>query len=271
MRGWTADAGELVSWFSGGQAWGTGGSATEEGFPALQQFLRLAVDGGYPSEFRPDAVVHAIFMSDTHDNSEVTATQMLGQLRARFGADVVAHAIVCPESGFCGDEQEDAVGKYHTLVRATGGVLANIRVFSPRQLTTQLLAQQQRTIDAIVGSVIGRLGVSLQYRPLAVSLRVAASATAGTCANRDIPRSVVNGWDLDGLSGKLVFYGACRPLVGSNVVVSYQSWLRSGTAVHDWTEPVRVVVTHADAGVDGGRLDSGVVDGGTIDGGRDAG
>ena len=191
--------------------------------------------------------------------------------RRRF----VAHAIVCPEGGSCGDDPEDPVGKYHTLVRKTGGVLGSINTFKPTTPTAAQTAQQTATMAAIFRSVVNGAGFELHKRPITPSVRVATSATVGVCNNADIPRDVENGWDLDPISGKVSFNGACVPQAGSIAVVSYQSWVRNGTLLHNQSQSV--VSTPApqppDAGVmDGGAMDAGAMDAGAMDAGAmDAG
>jgi hypothetical protein len=212
--------------------------------------------------------VHIIFMSDTRDQSAISAAGMKAALDAKFGKQhVVVSGIVCPEGEKCGIDEgpEDAVGKYHTLIRATGGVLGSIKVFNPTTVTPQLRQQQADTMNRIVGQVVNGAGYPLQYRPITASLRVAASATTDArCENRDIPRSRDNGWDLDPNTGRIAFYGQCVPQLGGTMVVSYKSWDRFGTQVHQTTTPVYAVPAPEplDAGTDAGIGDAGVADGG---------
>ncbi len=179
-----------------------------------------------PGSFRTDSEIHVIFMSDTKDQSSYSAQDMFTYLQASFPRQhFVVHGIVCPEGQSCGDDPEDAVGKYHTLIRMTGGVLGSIRVFNPTMVTPALAAEQATTMAAIVRSVLNGAGFALTQNPITASVRVATSGTVGKCNNTDIPRDTENGWDLDPTGNKVSFSGACVPLPGSIAVVSYQSWV----------------------------------------------
>jgi hypothetical protein len=281
FRDWTSNLTTMLGWFSGSGAFGTNGSGTEEGFAGLKTFVQGTTDAGTfpdggaaPGLFREDSEVHVIFISDTKDQSNITADEMYDLLKAQFPRRrLVAHAIVCPEGQSCGDDPEDAVGKYHTLVRRTGGVLGDIEVFNPTEVTPAIAAEQAATMAAIVRSVINGAGVSLRHRAITASVRVATSATVGVCNNADIPRDVQNGWDLDPATGKLSFNGDCLPEPGSIAVVSYQSWARNGTMVHNQGGGiVSTLAPPPDAGDDAGTMDdAGVPDAGAGDAGCEDG
>jgi hypothetical protein len=283
FRDWTSNLAVMLSWFaaSGPESFGTHGSGMEEGFAGLKTFIESATDGGRlpdggtaPGLFREDSEVHVIFMSDTKDQSDITAGEMYDFLKAQFPRRrLVAHAIVCPEGKSCGDDPEDPVGKYHTLVRMTGGVLGDIQVFNPSEVTPAIAAEQAATMAAIVRSVVNGAGVSLRHRAITASVRVATSATVGVCNNSDIPRDVQNGWDLDPATGKLSFNGDCVPEPGSIAVVSYQSWARNGTMVHNQGDGVvSTLAPQPDAGDDAGTMgDAGVPDAGVGDAGCEDG
>jgi hypothetical protein len=272
-RTWTQSLTQMLSWFSPGpSSWGVGGSGRESGFLGLLSFLDA---GTAATAFRSDSEVHIIFLSDTKDQSPYSADDIKAVLDRRFPKQhVVVSGIVCPEGQSCGDDREDLVGKYHTLIRETGGVLGSIKVFNPTPVTPQLQQQQADTMNRIVGTVVNGAGYALQYKPITASVRVAASGTQDArCDNRDIPRSRDDGWDLDPSSGRIAFYGKCVPTLGGTMVVSYQSWARDGTQVHETTTPVYAVgVEPSDGGaVDAGSADAGA-DSGTLDGGNaDAG
>lgn len=268
-RPFTKNLTQMLGWFRGINAFGTGGTGDERGFQGLTSFM-----GG--NMFLRDSEVHIIFLSDTRDHSGLSAADMKLLFASAFPKQrVVVSGIVCPEGTFCGDDRELPVGKYHTLIRETGGVLGSINVFNPPTVTPELLRQQTDTMNRIVGNVVTGAGYQLKYRPITASLRVAASTVKDArCDNRDIPRSVDHGWDLDPITGRLAFYGFCVPALGGTMVVSYKSWARYGTQVHETTTPVYAVpFVVPDGGVaDGGVDDGGGVDGGVADGGSsDAG
>lgn len=272
-RPWTGNLTQMLSWFRGPGAFGTGGTGLENGFDALATFM----DGGsVGTEFRPDSEVHIIFLSDTKDQSELDAFGMKALLDARFPKQrVIVSGIVCPEGKACGDEPEELVGDYHTLIRETGGVLGSIDVFNPVMVTPALQAQQVETMNRIIGNVVTGAGYQLKHKPITASVRVAASAVRDPrCDNRDIPRSTEHGWDLDPTTGRIAFYGNCAPMLGGTMVISYKSWARYGTQLVETTTPkYAVAIPDGGAGgVDAGAVDAGTADAGDVDAGAvDAG
>ncbi|MFZ5440951.1 MAG: hypothetical protein ACOZQL_13165 [Myxococcota bacterium] len=226
MRDWTTSAATMQTWFSGGGAFGTNGNGNEQGFAGAQTFInRNGPQNAAP--FRADAQGHLIFLTDTHEQSGISAAQMQTFLMGYFGGRrFAAHGIVCPEGTTCASEDpEDPVGKYHSLIRATGGVIGNIMVFNPTSPTAQQQAQQQATIDAILSAVIGGTGTQLQRPPISATIKVAIASTRGTCNTADVPRDRTNGWDIDPATRRIVFFGNCIPsAAGVQVAVSYKYW-----------------------------------------------
>ncbi|MBL8956063.1 MAG: hypothetical protein JNK82_35135 [Myxococcaceae bacterium] len=254
-RAWTTDTNRMISWFtgSGPLSWGTGGSGDERGFEAVEAFIAT---GG----FREDSEVHVIFLSDTRDHSLfLRAADMKALFAANFPKQrVVVSGIVCPEGELCGDDPEYDVGQYHSLIRETGGVLGSIQVFSPLIVTPALQRQQAETMNRIVNTVVTGAGVALKHRAILPSIRVATSGVVDPgCDNRDIPRSTEDGWDMDPATGRIAFYGRCVPLPAATMVVSYKSWARFGTQLHEIIDPrFAVAAPTGDGGV--GPPDAGV-------------
>ena len=224
MRDWTTSLPTMQSWFSGAGRFGTNGDGTEAGFAGLESFMdrnHMPIAG----PFRADAQAHYIFLTDTLEQSGITAAAMQSYLAQRVATRAVAHGIICPEGQGCGDSNETTPGKYHTLIRATGGVLGDIQVFNPTNPTAQQTAQQAATIDAILTAVIGGTGTQLQRPPISATIKVAVATTRSTCNAADVPRDRTNGWDIDAATRRLVFFGNCIPsAAGVQVAVSYKYW-----------------------------------------------
>lgn len=221
-RPWTSDLSVMQGWFRGSSSFGTGGDGWECGFSGVQTFMTGV---GNPGPFRPDAKAHFIFLTDTFEQSTTTPAQLLTYLNQKITTQPVAHGILCPEGTYCGDDPEETPGKYHSLVRMTGGVIGNIQIFNPRTPTVQETAQQVATIDAIVTAVIGGTGTQLQRPPISATIKVAVASTRGTCNGSDVPRDRTNGWDIDPATRRLVFFGNCIPSAqGVQVAVSYKYW-----------------------------------------------
>ncbi len=231
FRDWTSDANTMKGWFdnSSSTSFGTNGDGTECGFDGLKSFterLTRSGSGVAPGLVRSDAQFHVIFMSDTMDQCGMMPDQLLGYLAGKYpNQKVVLHGIVCPEGLNCGDSDEEN-GHYHQVIRKSGGVLGSIKIFNPMPpVAPTIAAQQSTTINAIVGTAIGAAGRPLSNPPTASSIRVAATATRGTCELASIPHDRTNGWDIDPTTGKIVFYGNCIPTSSATVMVQYQSWV----------------------------------------------
>lgn len=232
FRDFTSTLSTFLAWFSGSSRFGTGGSATERGFAAAQVFIGRTHGSNNPGMFRPDSAVHLIFLSDTKDQSSIGVAEMTTYLDQRFpgreiGRRWQAHAIVCPEGSTCGDAAEESEGKYHKLVRNSGGVLGSITTFNPANPNATQTAQQDQVIDAILGAAIGATGKQLQRQPINPTIKVAVGGlTRGVCNASDVPRDRTNGWDIDSASRRLVFFGNCIPAAtGQQIAVSYKYWV----------------------------------------------
>ncbi len=226
MRDWTSDVNVMNGWFEGNSSFGIDGSGSERGFSGLKTFLdRTGPTLAGP--VRSDAQVHLIFLTDTAEQSATSAMQMKSYLTQKIPLGVVAHGILCTEGALCASPEsyETKPGKYHTLIRDTGGVIGNIGIFNPKTPTPAETAQQSATIDAILNAAIGSTGAQLQRPPISSTIKVAMASTRGTCNADDVPRDRTHGWDIDPATRRLVFFGDCRPSApGVQVAVSYQYW-----------------------------------------------
>jgi hypothetical protein len=224
IRDWTTSLATMQGWFSGAGSFGINGDGSEQGFAGTESFMDRN-HAPIAGQFRADAQAHFIFLTDTLDQSGITAAAMQQYLNQRISTRAVAHGIICPEGTSCGDSAETNPGKYHSLIRATGGVLGNIQVFNPTNPTPAQTAQQAATIDAILTAVIGGTGTQLQRPPISATIKVAVATTRGTCNTADVPRDRTNGWDIDPATRRLVFFGNCIPsAAGVQVAVSYKYW-----------------------------------------------
>ncbi|MGV3621560.1 MAG: hypothetical protein ACO1OB_12120 [Archangium sp.] len=228
IRDWTTSTTVMNGWFSGAGSFGIDGSGAESGFISAQNFINRAGSPTASSGLRTDAQTHLIFLTDTAEQSGgIDPSQMQTFLTSRGTLRAVAHGITCPAGQTCGQNEspEAAVSEYATLISATGGVQGNIRTFNPTNPTMQQRQQQSDTIDAILNAVIGGTGTQLQRPPISATIKVAVSATQGTCNLADVPRSRTAGWDIDAATRRIVFFGACIPANNqAKVAVSYKYW-----------------------------------------------
>jgi len=214
------------------------GSGTENGLMALARAVNYVTRAGAANPAntmkRTDATLITVFVGDADDQSAGTLAQFstfFGTLNAtiqnandgnttytnRVGP-IVMHGIVCPDGATCGETQ-NTPRKNAGVITATGGVRGAI------DSTTSI----QTTMRAIVNSAIATAGYQLLKSPIGASVKVAMSAVAdpANCNKDDIPRSRVNGFDVNGLARSIAFFGACRPPAGQVVdaAVSYGYWV----------------------------------------------
>ncbi len=235
FRNWASSATTMQEWFgSGSNGFGIAGDGTEKGFQGAANFVNRTTPASVkPDLFRTDAALHFIFLTDTAEQSGsgLGVTELRNLMTARYpGQPFVSHGIVCPEGMSCGVSELENNGKYHTLVRNTGGVLGNIMTFKPATPTMAESLQQAAVIDAILAAAIGGTGHQLQRPPISSTIKVAVATPAGQCTASDVPRNRTNGWDIDAATRRLVFFGSCRPsAAGVKVAVSYKYWNENST------------------------------------------
>lgn len=158
----------------------------------------------------------------------------------KLGAAITVNGIVFPLDGDCGGSGEPKCEyqanpqRHAAVVAATGGILGDIQ-------TTQSVTS---TIDLIIDNAINSAGHTLSKPPIGASIKVVLDdvENAVSCPKADpadqfyaVPRSRNDGFDFDGLSGKLSFFGGCRPKVPdvTRAAVSYRYWDMTGTCPAD--------------------------------------
>jgi hypothetical protein len=177
-------------------------------------------------QWRPGAQLVVILLTDARDQSGEAQTPTGLQSVISFyrgsnptGQLIPVHGIICDPTGTRCNENEDNTNPRHLeVIQATGGVSGLIN-------NSQSI---QNTINTIMDSVIAGSGYRTLKPPIGASVRVALEAVQDPtkCTASDVPRSRVNGFDVDGISRSLAFYGACRPstLGTTKAAVSYRAW-----------------------------------------------
>ena len=116
------------------------------------------------------------------------------------------------------------------MITATGGVRASV-------IDINSIGS---AINSIVDDAIARTAYKLQKAPIGASIKVAMTnvLTPASCPGfaTDMPRSRQNGWDFEGTTGTLAFFGGCRPTETSQAAVSYRYW-NNNTPLPDGSPP----------------------------------
>jgi hypothetical protein len=114
------------------------------------------------------------------------------------------------------------LGIYHHMVEAMGGVVGSLTD------TNSIGPSVQAFMAAMVGNASP---YALTKAPISASIKVAMEGQPVTGCNwSDIPRSRQNGYDYDGATRQITFYGHCRPSndpgsLGARMAVSYRYWV----------------------------------------------
>ncbi len=205
---------------------GVNGASTERALDAARAAVNYTanVSGNTPVDkrYRSGAELVIVLVTDTRDQSGDTIevfTKYFQQLNP-LGKPLKVHGIICdPLGGRC-DSQEDNTNPRHLdVIQATGGVYGFIR--SEQSI--------KDTINTVVDSVISSAGYRTLKPPIGASVKVSVAQVADPVScptNNDIPRSLQNGFDVDGLNRSLSFFGGCRPAnpATTKAVVSYRYW-----------------------------------------------
>ncbi|MCP3135777.1 adventurous gliding motility lipoprotein CglD [Pyxidicoccus xibeiensis] len=197
----------------------------------------LKAEGGTPeTRIRTGAKVVVVILTDARDQSSDSVrffTQyfrdegsIVGDNNNPVNQLIQVHGIICPPDGpRCYTDPENPANdeintdpRHLEVIQATGGVSGSIR--SSASITT--------TINAIVDNVISSVGHRLQRPPIGASLKVATAEVrdATLCPTpSNLPRGRTHGFDVDGVTRAVSFFGACRPKAGTTqVALSYRYW-----------------------------------------------
>ncbi|WNG54633.1 VWA domain-containing protein [Archangium gephyra] len=233
FRGFTRNIDQFKAWLQQGArcpdptqyCWVDINGASEE---RSLEGARVAVDymtrASTPADkkYRPGARLVVILLTDVRDQPDtVPVSTYIDYFKGAnpTGGLIQMHGIICdPAGGDCYPGEPSANPRHLDVIQATGGIVGSIRS------TTSI----QNAINTIVDSVIASTGYRTLKPPIGASVRVALESVQNpaACTANDLPRGRTNGFDVDGISGALSFYGACRPAsVGATkAAVSYRYW-----------------------------------------------
>ena len=201
------------------------GSSEERTLEAARTAVDYMASTSTPSDkrLRPGAKLVVIALTDVRDQPDTTpVSTFIDYFKTGNPAKQVIqlHGIICdPTGGRCHPEEDNTNPRHLEVIQATGGIVGSIR--SDQSI--------QDTMYAIVDSVIASTGYRTLKPPIGASVRVSLQGVQdpARCAAADLPRSQTNGFDVDGVSQTLSFYGACRPAAAgtTQAAISYRYWV----------------------------------------------
>jgi hypothetical protein len=233
FRGFTRDINQFKAWLQQNAAcpdvtqycWvGISGSGEERSLESARKAVEHMTSASTPTaqKYRPGARLIVIILTDVRDQPDTTP---VSSFTAFFkdtnptGKLIPMHGIICDPTGDrCHPEEDNTNPRHLDVIQATGGIVGSIRS------TTSI----QNTINSIMDSVIAASGYRTLKPPIGASMRVSMQDVLdpSRCTASDVPRSRANGFDVDGISQALAFYGACRPGVAgtTKAAISYRYW-----------------------------------------------
>lgn len=233
LRAFTKDVATIKSWFqTNGSDWlGTNGNYIEGLLGSAREATKalLPATAASTTKLRTGATLVVILLGDTDDQTSDNATTYTSFFNNydTLGSKAQVHAIGCPNSTRCSDEESTVgnPGKVNAVVASMGGVFGDIRSGNTAG------GSFTSTIQAILNAAAAGVSpYSTQKPPIASTIKVALDqdslASGSTCNADDLPRDRTNGFDFDGLTGRILFFGSCRPQVpNKNGAVSYRYWI----------------------------------------------
>ena len=259
FRGFTRDIQQFKAWLQQGAAcpdprqgcWvGIDGASEERILEGARTAVDYMTNASTPADkrYRPGARLVVVVLTDVDDQPySVPVSTYIDYFKGAnpVGQLIQMHGIICDKAGGpCYPGEPVDTPRHLDVIQATGGIVGTIRS------TTSI----QTTINTIVDSVIASTGYRTLKPPIGASVRVALEAVQdpANCSANDLPRSRTNGFDVDGVSQALAFYGACRPASAgaTKAAVSYRYWsdltlnkdgnpppCAADTAYHDPSDP----------------------------------
>ena len=245
FRGFTTNIDQFKAWLQKDApcpdptqyCWVNINGASEE---RILEGARVAVDrmtnASTPANqrYRPGARLVVIVLTDVRDQPDTPSVQTyIDYFKGAnpTGQLIQMHGIICdPAGGQCYPGEPVDNPRHLEVIQATGGIVGTIRS------TVSI----QNTINSIFDSVIASAGYRTLKPPIGASVRVALDSVLDPtrCTASDLPRSRTNGFDVDGISQALAFYGACRPSQAgtTKAAISYRYW-SDLTANQDGNKP----------------------------------
>ena len=245
FRAFTTDPAVARGWFTGGdQPFYTSGCKENplEASKAIiaKRFQSSSFDyATQPTKtVRPDATLVFLFLADADDQANTTIDGykvFFDNYRGNLGAQKLQmHGIICMQglnsdgitgsTNSCGETQRSP-RRSISLINHLGGVKGDIYEVQ-RSGTTALTPIISNIMSAATS---GTSTYTTEHAPIAATIKLAIDPSTqiyGTACDRDdVPRSRNHGFDYDGTTQRILFYGDCRPReAGKEIAISYRYW-----------------------------------------------
>ncbi|HEY4223022.1 MAG TPA: hypothetical protein VGO62_16810, partial [Myxococcota bacterium] len=251
-RGFTSDLTEMATWFnqSDPEWFGAGGTcnvATEAIMEGAVQMLTPGGVAGAATFFPPAAAPNAaqvtlggnllvVLLGDADDQffPDANAQQGIDSFTAFFQAlttgatplrSVQLGGILCDADKTCGETQRNP-RVMRQVINNFGGVIGSLNV----------VASIPDALNGILdAAIVGASPYVLTEDPITSTVKVAmdAGSTIGACNTADVPRSRVDGFDVDPVTRTVAFFGNCLPdpaHTGALIAISYRTWIDQSPA-----------------------------------------
>lgn len=251
FREFTTNEATIKSWFQSGgpsPAFYTGGGGERVLHTAKslieQRFTSSSFSG--PQTIRADAALVFLLLGDADDQSPGNCSSntydTIAQLNTFFdnyrggqgASKLQMHGILCMQglsadgitgsTSSCGETQ-CSPHRAISVVNHLGGVKGNI--YEVQNVGTTALTPILTNIMS--AATAGTSTYTTERAPIAATLKMAIDPSTqiygSSCDRNDVARSRSNGFDYDGTTQRILFYGDCRPQeAGKEIAISYRYW-----------------------------------------------
>ncbi|MBM4281638.1 MAG: hypothetical protein FJ137_13065 [Deltaproteobacteria bacterium] len=223
----------------------TGGTLTYAAAPPSFRFLPRSLND--PRKLRTGAKMVVIFLTDASEQSDgrynaVRAGSPVAEQSIPTWTSIFSNiddlgtpesrpffgAILCPVGANCSDDTQN--GRFSKFLSDMGGIEAVLPADSDPEQARKVANAIRQILQASIAEASPYV---LTKAPISASLKVAFDprvSTFGSCNKADVPRSRAAGFDYDGPTNSIQFFGDCRPTfdqanIGQPIAVSYRYWL----------------------------------------------
>jgi hypothetical protein len=246
FRAFTTDKATIQSWFTSNgpspafYSSGSGERVLQTAKALIEQRFTNASYAGNET-IRPDAALVFLLLGDADDQYPSMSENSIADLNSFFdnyrgplgSAKLQMHGILCMQglnadgvtgsTSACGNETQRSPRRAISIINHLGGVKGDI--YEVQNSGTTALTPILTNIMAAATS--GTSTYMTAHSALASTLKVSLDSSVQTfgisCDKNNVPRSRNHGFDYDGTTQRLLFFGDCRPQeAGKDFAISYR-------------------------------------------------